>query len=490
MKHNFFLFIFTSWILCSCYKDKGNYDYQQINETSINNIDSAYTVFIGDSLHIHPQLSFSKDPAGTDSAYEYEWWGISSASRFQQVSLGVSRNLDIKFGLPSGIYDVYYRVTSKSTGIQAQQKFRITAQTIISEGYLLLCDNNGKSRLDMLSYSQNDFRYLPNVLNTVESKLPEQGKPINIYCYPYQPTVYGIYLMTETGTNRIDPESFDYNATYNISYEFLSKLPANFAPQNISSGGNWAWLYENGNIYNYFRAANIYYGLPLNIYQGEVNTFRTSPFIAATSINAILYDEDHKRFVKSNIQQSYCTQLPTGTMFNFTTGKDLLYMNYNRYTGGVICAVLEDKPSGKRYIGRFTMAGVQNYYAEITATDIMQAENFAFSPDLGFMYYNVGSKVYQYNLSTKISHLVLDKGQPITVLKFHTFFYEASASKTNTYKVWAPKLLICSYDPGLPSAVCGSMDMLTVLPVTGDLTPFLSFEGLGKVVSLSYRERI
>ncbi|MGX5816846.1 PKD-like family lipoprotein [Chitinophaga lutea] len=494
MKRLLCYIIFLAAFGAGCYKDKGNYDYSPINEVSIAGIDSAYTVLAGDSLLIIPSLAYSLDK-GPDTAYTYEWFAVSLAVNIEREhAIGTGRDLRVKMTLPAGPYNVYYRIKDKRTGVQFQHKFKLNCQTRIYEGYLLLCDVNGESRLDMLSYYDNAFHQITDVLDTigVKATLPRLGKPVFVNSYPYQPTTWGNYIFTETGGYRLDPETFEYKSTQNITYEFLSKLPADFAPQYLLGGSNAAWLYADGNIYTYFRPGNVFFGLPANTYQGSGVTFRASKWVVGSSPNGIVYDEDAKRFVKTNVQQTFCSVLPTGSKFNFTTGKDLLYMEFNAYTTGAtigtVSAVLEDKAAGKRFLARFTLTGEQTWYAEIKGTDIMKADRFAFSPELGFMYYTVGSKVYQYNPSLDVSTLVLDKGnKPITELKFQPFRY--AATKTTTYKIWAPKLIVCTYDPGAPAGSCGTMDMLTVAPVTGTLTPFMSFAGLGKIASVAYRER-
>ena len=49
-------------ITTGCYKDKGNYDYNVPEEPIVTNLDTVYSVFVGDSLIIKPTVAYT-DPA-------------------------------------------------------------------------------------------------------------------------------------------------------------------------------------------------------------------------------------------------------------------------------------------------------------------------------------------------------------------------------------------------------------------------------------------
>lgn len=53
------LYIIITFGVVSCYEDKGNYDYKEINEISISGIQESYERMKWQDLRITPQLSFS-----------------------------------------------------------------------------------------------------------------------------------------------------------------------------------------------------------------------------------------------------------------------------------------------------------------------------------------------------------------------------------------------------------------------------------------------
>jgi len=479
--------------MASCYKDIGNYDYSEINEPTISGIEDSYTVLLGEHFTLKPEITFSKDQSNDTSNYTYEWIGIRTDNVLPadvRRVISVYRNIDQVITLAPGPYRVYYRVKDKNTGVQWQKIFNMTVVSSIYEGWMVLNDVNGKSRVDMLSVLDGEYTPIIDVLGTTGSDIPASalGKPIYINCYPFDPTFYGIYICTDAGTNKIHPETFKWDFTYNIKYEFLGNLPDNFTINYMTNlSGNTGWYHgSDNNVYYYYRVFQIKPDVPINLVKGEPAAFKASKYIAAINGTAILYDETNKRFVRHINNESTSTLMPAGTLFDYNTDKELVYMTYTPYGNGNVFAILDSVETQQRFLARFSLGSsiTQLYYEEMTGTDILQGENFAVSPDLGYIFYNVGGKVYEYDMVLKTSKLMLDFGsQKISMMKFHRF---VSRSK---YAALANKLIVASYDPAKPEGSNGKLQFYTVPPVNGDLVLESEFTNLGKVVSLAYRER-
>lgn len=64
-------------VLTSCYKDKGNYAYTEINEANIDTFTQQYNAYyLVDTLKITPKINFTMDPGSADR-YSYQWSLIS-----------------------------------------------------------------------------------------------------------------------------------------------------------------------------------------------------------------------------------------------------------------------------------------------------------------------------------------------------------------------------------------------------------------------------
>jgi hypothetical protein len=156
-------------------------------------------------------------------------------------------------------------------------------------------------------------------------------------------------------------------------------------------------------------------------------------------------------------------------------------------------AILKDPVTSKYYMLRFVLGAAQNYFQEITGTDITNATNFAVSPDLGYLFYSVGSKVYEYDLSLQQSFLMLDKGNAqvsyLSFLHIYDRYGLAGMTKNANYFSWSTQLTVGSYDPSGTAGSNGTLEQYTVEPVNGQIQRTVQWTGFGKIVSIGYRSR-
>lgn len=490
--------------MSACNKDYGNYDYSEVNEITVSGVDSTYQIAAGEVLTIKPTINASKLDAADTGKFTYEWYSLpadllpSDYSLLSKTVLDSSRSFSKPVNLSPGAYYLYYTITDTATGIFTRTRFRLEVTSDVYEGYLVLCDVNGTPRLDMLSYKSATGSTLvyTDILKRMGSTLTLSGKAIKVYCYPYLNPPYGIYIFTSQGSERVNPENFGYSLTYNLSYDFITAVNEKIIGENMigtpSLIPGYVWLYANGNVYYAWRGfVTELFGTTANAYAGG-STFKVSPYIvvdqSSISPSAVMYNLEKKGFV-SNGHNPYSTDMTTkNPLFNFQTGMDLTYMEWNY--SGYINAILHDTNSDKYYFAKFTFNGTQSYWAELTGTDIGKATHFAVSPQLGYLFYSVGGKVYEYDLSSKQSILMVDKGaSEITFLNFNYFFNRTVASKASTYAVWANWLNVGVYDSGKPAESTGTLEMYNVPPSNAQLVKQKSYDGLGKIVSVSYRER-
>lgn len=488
-------------VLLSCKKESDT-TLKDINEIGISGIASSYSVLLGAKLTITPELKFTMDQGTDASRYQYEWFAADS----KRTDLATTRNLDKEITLKPGVYDVYYRVRDTQSGVQWSRKFSLSVVTSIYEGWMVLNDVNGSARLDMLSVKDDIYTPIHDVLAFTGSKLKLQGTPVNIACFPYSFDAYGIYVTAkQTGTTKIDPESFDWNSNMYVSYESLIPgVPENYQADFVQAkGGNLSsYMYKDGDVYFYNNSSGLRYSVPINLIQGTNATFKAAPYISSVPNGdfagygpSILYDATNRKFVRHLSGETKCAEMPAGTLFDFHTGKDLVYMASTSYNGGFAAgdtfAILKDPNAANFYLARISLAAFgtsfqQNYYDTMNATNLSLAENFAVSPEFGYVFYNVGGKVYEYDIFSKNSKLMLDKGsEKISMLKFHFFNYPFTSATTK----YSNKLIVGSYDPSKTTGSNGKMELYTVPAVNGDLVLDESYTGFGKIVGLSYRER-
>ena len=79
------LWILVTLSVISCYDDKGNYDYSDLNRISIGLWDNTPSVAMGDTFRLEPQLQFAIDSVNVNLEYELT---------FDDKAIGTERNLN------------------------------------------------------------------------------------------------------------------------------------------------------------------------------------------------------------------------------------------------------------------------------------------------------------------------------------------------------------------------------------------------------------
>ncbi|QTE21327.1 PKD-like family lipoprotein [Polaribacter cellanae] len=488
IKTQLILVLFTLVLVISCMEDKGNYNYKEINEVKVEGLKEEYSVVRFDNFNIVPRIVNTKKN-NNSAGYSYKWQTYDSNSigdEVKLIDLSTEKDLLTPIQLKPGNYNIYYTIKDLDTELEFQYNFRLEVVNSIYEGWLVLSEVNGGSRLDMVSLINGKYETKIDVLGLSSSELKLKGKPGFVYTYKYKRDYYGIYISTSgNGTVKIEPNTFSWNSALNISNEFVGSQPLDLEVDNLVAKYNGhAYIAKNGNIYYYFDTYQLKYSAPINTIGGVV--FEASPFIGKGYLfgNSILYDNTNKRFVNTNYGKT--SVMPAGTLFNFTTGKDLEYMvgsEFNGSYGAEIFSILKDSNNGKKYLAIFnSQNNSQSYYGEVIAPDFNKATSYAVSPDYGYLFYVAGSKVYQYDFSLRTTKLMLDKGsEEISLIKFHNFFEDFL---NDDYKSMQSKLIVCSYNGSE-----GTMELYKVPPVNGQIKLETKYSGFGKIKSITYRER-
>jgi hypothetical protein len=478
----------------SCTDDEGNYNYNEINEIAVTGVEESYTAYSGEYFKISPNLNATKDDGSDPDRYIYEWIALNPSKLLNEsrTLLATTKDLDGILKLPSGKYEVYYFVKDKVTGVTWQQKkFILNVVSSVYEGWLVVGNVDGKARLDMISILPGipEPRIITDVLDVAGSALKLSGSAVDVSCFPNATTssAYGIYVTaTESGTARLDPDSFSWSQAQNFAYETVGGgFPTNFGIDFMETVGLGSenFAYSKGNIYYFNRTQNIKYGLPQNIMETSTKTFNAAPFIAGTSggLNLpVFFNNDTRGFVRFSYSKGNCSTMPpvtaSPTVLDWNnTNSDLIYMNSSAFNANENFAVLKNLLTGKFYLLRFSKTFVQSYYKEIiNAPEFDKATKFAVSPDSGYLFYAVGGKVYEYDNGTQSAKLMINKGSDeITYIAFN------SLARTVDQK----KLIVGSY------GTTGTLELYTVPPVNGDLVLTNTYSGLCKIVDVAYRRR-
>lgn len=507
MKNNILRWLCFLVIACivSCNKDRGNYDYRSINEVEITGIEGAYTALTGQPLYIQPELIFTEDKDFKEENYTFKW----SVWRDNKLeTLSEEKNLATDIPLLPGSYRFFFEVRDNRTGVISRREFAVHITSEIATGWLVLNDIDSESRLDMLNFSSDEegFTYYKDILKSTNS-VELYGKPkVVTYLQKLDPfnsaTIQGIYVGTDQMTTVINNNNNSWTNYRDLKMEVFRNIPADFHAERIfpmgmrpgtSSSRDQVYVLGSDGVLSLENVRqSMVHGAAVNrLTAGVIPISRFAATMKGEiSPYIVMYDTQNKRFlVHKGLDVTAFVPTAEPQMFNpGNVGMDLLFMDFTTALSGQFYALLKNE-EGKVFLTRFVANNtVFNplTFEEISASvPLMDAEFYALDPSQGYIMYNVGSKVYQYDPFTKSNKEMLDFGsRKISLLKYQEMVRSASNSR---YMEYATKLIVCTYDEGEPTE-SGTMELYTVPSLNGALTSYQKFNGFGKIVDVTYRE--
>jgi len=483
MKKILIMFVVIALMLQNgCISDITN-DIRDINEVTISGIAEFIEVYQHDLLTIEPILSST---FGGAQNYAFEW----VAFRFDppvgmpiRFFLDSTRNLDnFRVDLPVDDYLVRFRVTDRETGVFFETTFTLSVKTFLTSGYLVMSDVDGRMRLDMLSLFYNEFTLFPDVLAHVNSELPPQYGPIKLLRFTdeaFSPGGYALYVLTQTGTNRLHDETLRWNPNYNVRNHFLpiATAPEDFIATNMLEGSRSVVVHGEvdgiGTLFNRFQPTGIWWNVPVNTLDG-VQLFNASPiFVQLHVVNGwLVFNKDTRSFYQLRTESRRSNRIiPAGGLMSWAnTGKDLVFAGRIGHTGYLILR----NDNNEHFFLQVNSSFIQIDFRPMHATNIHLAEHFAVGGTWSQnIYYAVEGRVYAWNISDNASYVVLDLGdQIITYLDFVRY----SANLRVTTEIY-----VGSFDP---STGVGTLTSFTIPIRPNPFEKVQQWTGFGRIVSV------
>ena len=439
----------------ACYEDEGNYDYQEINEISVDSLKEEYAVYmLADTLRISPILKFTQDFT-TEGRFEYSWYLSSQEyNEGKIIKISDQRNLIYPVTAKEGNYKLSLGVKDKETGVEWLTHSTLKVTTLFTNGWLMLGEKEGNVALDMITVSTTgDTIITRDILKN--SGLPALKGPRKMVSI-FRPMTPCCLLMTDDGTFEMDRKSLTSDVSTNIrNIIYDPSISDNFSASDLFQNGSYhrILLGDNKIFINTSLIMNNSYGNCINKYSKySEKYFKVYPeaiwqFNPMMIIGSLLaYDMDNKRFAKFTYMSSYCDTLPdnAGDPFKWKTGNEMITINNSLRTaeGGQVSYAVMKSPDNKYYLYSMLPANAKKLerYDISTLPGIAQAKQFGFSSKYPRMVYASGSKLYACEfLPSGITHKELeDFGNEITMIHHDNakeankdFFYVATYNETN-----------------------------------------------------------
>lgn len=502
-------------VAVSCSQDLGNYDYRELENPGISGIEDVSALMF-DDIRIEPVFSETFD----QEKYDFEWKVLESSGIGEAIVIGNEAVLDYAITISPGSYILYFTVREKSSGIYWQHESTLIVNSATSEGWMVLCSDKGRARLDFVSEVTKET--IADVL--ASGGMPALMGPRKIqWLSSMTDAASPYYLLTDDGATRLGKDAFEWKPEYDFSYE--SAVTEKLKPHSIVPAGFGKVIVSEGKAhYCEIMGFDGLYGSAVN------KDFTAAEYVGAnvlaTQIYAavyLLYDQDAKRMM------AYCPLLTTNdlgalnplmemdgfaqvaegmnpgsgvlgdTFGAWPEGYDCLYMENTRYDPGngkmgMTYAILSDENGCHVYgiqLGDLLCYADCTYvlgkggYCDVSGCkDIMKEGNlYAFSSLKNYMYYASSGKVYRVDLSKSPAkeelQFVLD-GEDITCMKFNLY-------QTSDYMRRSYDLIVASKKNGK-----GIFRVYDGLSTDGDFSRVSpeTYTGFTEIVDVTYKERI
>ena len=375
------------YILCllgvlffSCYEDKGNYNYEDVNQLKIQFTDEVINCIMGDTLEIVPIYKFTTDSSHANLTYEWS---------FLDSVISTERNLN--YILPEKTINeyVYLRVFDHNTNVSyISQVFLQITSLFQAHGWIVLSEKEGKSCLSMIReeirkdqygsyyYSYDDYLHVFEKMNGYALGT----KPVKtLEHYSGEWGAIGQHWIIQQGEGGcIDVSGTTFKKDIRLEETFLNGLPANFQPVDMIDT-RWLTLIvnANGDVYTRKKLTDKLYNSgyflsdPLE-FEGEKVDGRNMVLAPFADFGfTLFYDKQHNRFlslisrdevsagqiIAPEVYERYYADKPHfSRLYNFKN-KKILHTGYYDVSGGYdlgFYSILQDT-EGNLYTHDFTI---------------------------------------------------------------------------------------------------------------------------------------
>ena len=534
MKRNKYLAFLLLPFFVACFDDKGNYDYHGVGDIVIENVPELLECLAyADHIVVSPKVTSTMEGEIKDGNPNYEFiWRfdlksgsiVNSNDPWGVVNPDGRKAIDTLADFPANSYIGWFTVRDKRSGLETYKMLDIKLTSSIYEGYMVLCNEGDENRVrfDMISrISADRTSAIHDILGDLG--LPESQNAIQILLSPSMMSSGDeIYVCSETGTYQIDKETFKTNESYNIKNSGFNLAPEDnlVCMVELNATDFWSYYYNpyrfgvttSGNAYAKTSSnAGAAFEDPINTSaRREAPEYRVAPYIGVSmarpgnGASALFYDVDNLRFVgwktgSADVMQTLTPLMdPDNKLFSFQTGKELVYMESTRFSGGLAYAILQGV-GGDRCVCGINLGGSsftqEAYYEHINAPEFNQATQFAFHSQYPFMFYAVKNKVYLYDLGTGTNYplegVKLGDGEEVTLLKFN-LYQQPTFNYSNFSDEFLDKqydLIVGSFDTNSGNIDGGKVGFYHIDRSAHTVSKFEEYDGFAKVVDIVYRER-
>lgn len=246
-------------ILTSCYEDKGNYDYKEMNDIEISVSTESSSFALGDKVISTPELVFTLGNANSDLFYEWTFDGhvIADTKDLEWVADTVASTKELRLA-----------VFDNNTGVNYFGSTYISVTSpYASNGWVVLSEKEGNSTLTFMREQTEGGVLKPVVTRDIYQMIngvPMGTQPVSIYSHWTEPwdgedKNSWLWVAQKGGQGAIDISGSSYKREGLLSQMFLSKsYPEGFVPEAVIDMQFLTMAVgEDGTIYTRIKDSNL-----------------------------------------------------------------------------------------------------------------------------------------------------------------------------------------------------------------------------------------
>lgn len=484
------LYIILIALLCcnlaSCYDDKGNYDYTDIFEISIDSIQERYSCLaLLDTLNITPEV------APKDVEYEY-FWGVyaNNTSGITPILDTLCKTCELHYPvqLQPGSYTLVFCAREKETGIASFEDTQLQVATSLTSGWYILRSQNAYTDLDLFA-SQGKIENVIASNNGGKNLKGEAETVLYTRVYRVWDAEMERYQQTATLMALSSDELYSIRASngsiIRTSDDFFYERPDKIRPQNMIESNTCFCLINNNRVHTI--TANSSNSGRFGV--AKTGNYKLSPYIVnAYPANPLVYDENSNSFcrvVPSNTELvNLSDEGPVDTIALPSVNNldaDLLFMgigaNKNAWA-------LMKKKNANIYILQNLQAGRRDFKNPTNTCDtidsnlkICHADSWAPNLDNDIIYFSEGNSIYSCNVNAyyqEREQVVFPAGEEVTHMR-HLKYSDATNPENNFSYLVVATYLNGKYKVYLYNIQAGNLQNLPQI-----------LEGEGKVGGVVY----
>lgn len=431
MKSNIIFILSSILLLFSCYDDKGNYEYKELETIHIGDVDSNYIcIFKRDRLQIKPSIKSS-----ANANIKYLWCFESSKD-----TISTSSSLDTLVTWEPGKYRIILKVENAKTGYAVHKRIYLDVNTEYSVGWYVLKDDGEYTDLDLYAdgYQVND------VIKTMnKTSIRGKGKQLSFFgdhdvFEPNENTYKSrkvLFAVTDKEVHGIDIMTAHRWRTFD---DLFFEVPSNCKPDAMFQGIHESYFINDGKIYPLGLSSQTNGKfMSVRSLNGDYHKYNLSKYCCTHgfAMNLLVYDEESSTFYTASARQGQMTKLSNGSSYDMScasTGKKLLYMgNRSTISSTNLIAVFQDKDNPDLKMISTLNPTTSTFITKLAISNdtldnddpAYNAERYTLSHSEDVLYFVSGNKLYSRNMGgsgkngASIEEFSIPEGETTTFIR-------------------------------------------------------------------------